>query len=287
MKKFILLLLLAVFALVKADAQLLFEISGNGLEKPSYIFGTHHLAPLSVVEDYGILDKISGVDKVVGEVSVTDDISLSPDMLKFMVAPPDSTLSKVLSPEDYAFACEEFKKYSPIPLASFEKMRPMVVTSMIVLSLMEESLDGYDEDNQMDLYIMRKGLEMGKEVLGLETAAYQAEVLYTCFSIEEQAEALLEILRETQTMAEEADKINEFYLTGDLEGLAAMQLEDDTDFSAKLVDPRNADWLTKIPVIISDGPALFAVGALHLVGDNGILQGLRNQGYTVTPVARN
>ena len=286
MKKFILFIILAAFGLCKADAQLFFEISGNGLEKPSYIFGTHHLAPLSVLDDYGIIDRLQDVDKVVGEVDMTEEFGMSPGMLKFIVAPSDSTLSKVLSPEDYAFAAEEFKKYSPMPLATFESMRPMMVTTMIILNIMEKSLDGYDEDNQMDMFIMRKGVEMGKEVLGLETAEYQAELIYTGFSISEQAEALMELLRDPDVSFEEADSINEYYLTGDLEGLAELQKEDDSDFTAKLVDPRNADWLTKIPAIISDGPALFAVGALHLVGDNGVLQGLRDLGYDITPIYR-
>ena len=58
MKKILGILLFIGIAL-NANAQLLWKISGNGLEKPSYILGTHHLAPLS------IKDSIAGLPEAV------------------------------------------------------------------------------------------------------------------------------------------------------------------------------------------------------------------------------
>ena len=51
-----------------------------------------------------------------------------------------------------------------------------------------------------------------------------------------------------------------------------------------LLDKRNADWLTKLPAIFKEGPTFVAVGALHLAGDKGIVEGLRKLGYNVSPV---
>ena len=54
--------------------------------------------------------------------------------------------------------------------------------------------------------------------------------------------------------------------------------------NAGLVDNRNADWLTKMPEIMKKAPTFFVVGALHLPGEKGVLQLLKNAGYTVEPV---
>ena len=51
-----------------------------------------------------------------------------------------------------------------------------------------------------------------------------------------------------------------------------------------MLDNRNADWLTKMPGIMNEKPTLFAVGAGHLLGENGALNLLRKAGYTVEPV---
>ena len=68
MKK-ILLTLAAVATAVSMNAQLLWKVSGNGLEKPSYIMGTHHVAPLSVLDSIkGFDEALSSVDAVYGEV---------------------------------------------------------------------------------------------------------------------------------------------------------------------------------------------------------------------------
>ena len=53
---------------------------------------------------------------------------------------------------------------------------------------------------------------------------------------------------------------------------------------AALIYDRNADWLAKMPEIMASKPTFFAVGAAHLVGEKGVLQLLRNAGYTVEGV---
>jgi uncharacterized protein YbaP (TraB family) len=53
---------------------------------------------------------------------------------------------------------------------------------------------------------------------------------------------------------------------------------------AALIYNRNADWLTKMPAIMKAAPTFFAVGAGHLPGEKGVLQLLKNAGYTVEGV---
>ena len=282
--------LLGAAAVIPASAQIFYKIEGNGLEKPSYLFGTHHLAPISVVEENNVPEYFEETRQVVGEIDLTlDPMTIAMAMQSHMMAPPDSTLSKIISPEDYVIINEEFKKYTPIPgtdLSMFETMKPMVVSTLVTVSVMSEKMGGFDAENQLDSYFMKKAKEEGKKVTPLETPEFQASVLYDSTPISYQAEGLVEILKNPQQIFESSEKLNEAYFNGDLETMYSLSEEEDShpEFMVALLDRRNADWLTKLPSIMEDSPAFIAVGALHLAGDKGLVKGLRDLGYTVTPL---
>lgn len=291
MKRFFLLLAIAVFFAQFALAQLFYKIEGKGLSKPSYIFGTHHAAPLSVLDRYNMSDYIDQVDQIVGEVEMSAGMEgMQAQMMKYVMAPEDSTLSKVLTAEEFGRVNEMLKKYYPMDLMMFDKMKPMMVTTLITLGSIQESLPSDDgEEGQLDMYFQTMGREKGKRVRGLESVDFQAQLLYCKLSIREQAEGLLELLESgLDTPGGAAQKLNEAYLSEDLQALKALSDESgeaETDMMASFLDERNANWLEQLPGIMEEGPALIAVGALHLVGDSGILEGLRSKGYTVSPVA--
>ena len=56
--------------------------------------------------------------------------------------------------------------------------------------------------------------------------------------------------------------------------------------TAAMIENRNKAWMEKMPAIMADKPTFIAVGALHLVGENGLLQLLKNAGYTVEGLKR-
>ncbi|MEE0974926.1 MAG: TraB/GumN family protein, partial [Muribaculaceae bacterium] len=60
----------------------------------------------------------------------------------------------------------------------------------------------------------------------------------------------------------------------------------DPQSQARLVDNRNKAWVNTITDIIADKSTIVCVGALHLPGDNGLINLLRGQGYTVTPITK-
>ena len=133
-RKLISVALTALFVCMGASAQIFYKIEGNGLKAPSYIFGTHHLAPLSVIDSIpGCKDAFAGVEQIVGEIDMTiDQMQLAQKMQPYMLAPQDSTLSKVIPAGDFARLNEEFKKWAPMPgmsLEMFDMLKPMVVTA--------------------------------------------------------------------------------------------------------------------------------------------------------------
>ena len=277
---------------LSASAQIFYQIEGNGLENPSYLFGTHHLAPLNVVEENNVMDYFDRCEQVIGEIDLTQDqMSLAMKMQPYMMAPQDSTLSMLISAEDYAFISDEFKKWAPYPgmeLSMLEGMRPMVVSTMVSVKMISDDLQGFDLSQQLDTYFQNSAKEKGKDIVALETPEFQAEMLYGSTPIIYQAEMLVELLKNPEKSIESVKKLNTAYANQDLDTMFAMSEENDEhpEFMEALLDRRNTDWLIKLPDLINNKTSFIAVGALHLAGDKGLIEGLRRLGYTVTPVIK-
>ncbi len=275
-----------------AFAQVLYKVEGNGLQSPSYLFGTHHLAPLSKVEEFGASQLFKDASMVVGEIDMTaDQTQLAFAMQPHMMAPADSTLSKVISAEDFAIISKEFEKWAPMPgmqLQMLDGMKPMVVTSMVTVGMVAKDMPDYKADEQLDSWFQIQGKAEGKKIVPLETAEFQATLLFDSTPIVYQAEALVELLKDPAKAMEQTKALNKAYNEQDLSVMLKLSEEEDEhpEFMIALLDRRNADWLTKLPKIMKEGSAFIAVGALHLAGNKGLVEGLRRQGYTVTPLSK-
>lgn len=293
MKKRILFLAVILASVVGCSAQVFYKVSGNGLEHPSWIFGTHHLAPLSILDSIpSARQALEESDQVVGELDMTvGQMALGMALQPFMMAPADSTLRDLIAPNDFDRISKVFEQYAPMPgmtLETFSMMRPMVATSVVSIGAISRSMPGFNPQEQLDTYFQTVAKENGKKVKGLETPELQGRLLYTTTPLVVQAASLVEMLDNPDKIVEQGKKLNKYYMAQDIESLLTlMEGEEETsEFMEALLDRRNADWLTKLPAILSEGSNFVAVGALHLVGDKGIVNGLRKLGYTVEPVRK-
>lgn len=273
-----------------ANAQVFYKIEGNGLNAPSYLFGTHHLAPAEYVQKFSSLPAaMESTVAVVGEIDMTgNQMQLQMDMAPYMMAPQDSTLSKLLSPEEFNILNEQFKPLAPMPgmdLTMLDMMRPMIPMTMATLTLVQKSMPGFDPNNQLDASFQKKYKAAGKKIVPLETVKQQAELLYCTTPIAKQLEGLKEFLADPEKGEKAAMAMNEAYMNQDLEGLLKVSEEDESDpaFMLALLDRRNHDWMTRLPGIMAEQPSLIVVGAAHLAGEEGLVNLLRKAGYTVTP----
>lgn len=88
MKKILLIIAMAVVG-ISAQAQLLWKVSGNGLQKPSYIFGTHHYAPLTVLDSVPQIRQVQNdVEQVCGEVDMLNTRDLTRLTAEAIMLPP-------------------------------------------------------------------------------------------------------------------------------------------------------------------------------------------------------
>ncbi|MCH5235698.1 MAG: TraB/GumN family protein [Muribaculaceae bacterium] len=272
------------------NAQILYKVESKNDTKPSYVFGSHHLSPISVVEESGVMDYFNQTDQVVGEIDLTiDPMALSMALQPYMMAPADSTLSVLLQGENLDSLNAQFVKWAPMPgmqLQMLEPLKPLAVTTMIAAGMSQEVMPGFDPMQQLDSYFFQTGVKDNKKILALETPEYQGEVLFNLTPLTIQAESLVEMLKNPEDALDAARKLSESYKNRDLDAMLEVSKADEKhpEFMELILYKRNRNWMEKLPSIIDETPSFIVVGALHLAGDQGIIQALKDQGYTLTPL---
>lgn len=286
-------LIALIITAVTAQAKdgLLWKVTGGNTIGPSYILGTHHLVPKSMIDSiYGLRDAISDVDAVYGEVANTADVLAETQaaMLKYGMAPQDSTLSKVLSPDDYAIIDSILTSYFHIPiLKSLDMMKPMMVEIQFTSIQMADVTAKYGADGLFDFALMQEMQDKGKEVNGLESVDDQMRILMSA-PISLQAKSLVETARRNDEMKALGNELTEIYMSQDLDALGKFMEANATglDNDEAILTGRNRDWVDKLTAIFPERRVLVAVGSGHLPGTDGLISLLRARGYTVTPVTR-
>jgi uncharacterized protein len=266
---------------------LLWEVSGNGLKQPSYLYGTYHLlndSYLNTVPE--VKDRFQKSKAVVIETEID---SAKMMLLGAKMIMPDNKISALLSPEDFALVSQEVKQAFGFDLAMVDQMKPM--TLLLMLSLTEyqkmEVLKQY-KGQPLDGFFADRGRKDGKKIHTLETMEQQFDLLYSHHPIDKQAEQLVAYVKNKDKALEISDRLVELYFNKDLPAMWAISEEYNVltgggDMSY-MVDDRNIDWMTKLPAIMKEQATFVAVGALHLPGENGLIQLLQKAGYTVKPL---
>ena len=290
MKKILMLICSVVLCFV-ASAQVCYKVSGNGLTEPSYLMGTHHLAPLKIYFDNEqAVAGFNSVKQVVGEIDMTiNQFEMAAKMQPHMIAPADSTISKVLTAEEYKRAKEFFAINTPQPgmtLEMLDMLKPAAVMQMVAVSLIIRNMPEYNPAEQLDTYFQVEGKKVGKKIVGLETIEFQADMLYNMHSIKRQAEQFMEMVDNPQKSINEALELNKAYFAQDMQKMYqfAVECESDPVFYENLLLKRNTAWIEQLPVIMSEGSSFIAVGCLHLVGEYGLIKMLRDKGYIVEAI---
>ncbi|MCL2414430.1 MAG: TraB/GumN family protein [Bacteroidales bacterium] len=268
---------------------LLWRISGNNLTQPSYIFGTHHLFPLSFLETVsGLNAALENTQQVVGELIMSDMMAMTMQMQSLGMMPRDTTWQMLLSPEDFRFVDEQLTEMFGMGLQMLGAMRPFMLSMMFTVTLYQQLFPETDPNQSMDGWFQQQAVTRGLPVIGLETVQDQMNAIGVG-PLVQQAEDFVCNLRNVEYAINQVHILNRLYENADLIGLKGL-LDADSPcaFSAEqeyaLNNARNTRWLEKLPGIMAQMPSFVAVGALHLVGEQGILYGLARLGYTVEAV---
>jgi uncharacterized protein YbaP (TraB family) len=267
------------FAQSSPKSSLLWEISGKGLQQPSYIFGTFHMM---CKEDFIISDimlsKLTGTAQFFGEVDLDDPAMQAKLVAKLMMT--DKTWQSLLSADDYQKMSSKFQSVTGMPMAMFNKFKPFMGLSLLMINTFDCA-----EKVQPETEMVKIAKENHLPIRGLETVEEQMDVIDK-EPIDSQMKELKQSVLNFDSIKIGLSQMLTVYKTRNIDSLNAFIKKTgiNEDFSVELLDHRNKKWIPLIEKAITEKATFFAVGAGHLGGSEGVLSLLRKQGYRVIPV---
>ncbi len=285
-RKLLLIAALAVFsfqAAAQPNNSLLWEVSGMGLSQKSYIFGTIHMIKK---QDFFITPAmVSSLEKCqyfVTEIDMNISLAQQLDLAKKMYLPETKTLRDYISPDEYT----NFSNYvidsigiKKSKLEKYIRLKPFFMSSILA-----KHIAGKIKSYEQELYKLSKKKGMISD--GLESLDFQLSLIEDT-PIEEQARTLVSDIQGYKKMEQQLTDMVAAYKNQDLDKLYDFIVKyGDTspEFNESFIFKRNQNWIPKIEEKIKDHSCFIAVGAAHLPGDKGVLNMLKQKGYTVTPV---
>ena len=262
------------------NSSLLWEITGNNLKQPSYLFGTVHMI---CKEDFFLSEvvrtKFTAAEEIFLELDM-DDPAMMMKMMTMMQLPKGQTIQQLFGDTAFAAFDKKYQKITGMSATMFNTFKPLMLMTMLT----EKSLSCTAKESYEQTFIAMAAKEK-KDIKGLEKMEDQIAVFDGIPDSVEIANLRTMVGNFDKTI-EEFKKLVAVYKQQDVEALYKF-----TTSSPELMDAQN-DLLTKrnnnwIPVMQKNMEAkacFFAVGAAHLGGDIGVIALLRKQGYTVKPV---
>lgn len=276
----------------ETENALLWEISGKKLSKPSYLFGTIHLIPRA---DYFLSEKAREAFKKAKRAAFEIDLEetmdiagLMPMMMK-MYMNNDTTLRDLLTQDEYSGVKAHFEKIG-LPLGFLERIKPMFLSMLASEDVAASMGKGQSKESSTTSYefeLLAMAQEQKKEVVGLETAAYQMS-MFDSIPYKVQAKMLVDAINsEDATGNDEFSQMVEMYKNQDIQGMQAMMGSSEDGlgkYEDLLLVRRNRNWIPVMEGMMHAEITFFAVGAGHLGGKQGVVNLLREQGYTLKPL---
>lgn len=264
----------------KLDNAVLWKISGNGLSHPSYLLGTIHMT-CDATLDKNILKALDDTKQLYLEYDM-DSPTLSEEMSAMAFMKNGKKMSELVSPEDFKVVSEFIKKNFDMNLSTVEEYKPFMLTSMLYSKILDCPVKSYE--NELITAIKAQN----EEVYGLETVQEQMQIFDDIpYDVQMQ-----EVVRSAKGGFEkdvtEFKNMLDAYNHKDLNRLQKILKETDNIMYLKYADilttNRNKKWVSRIEKIAKETPTFFGVGALHLIGKEGVIKLLRKKGYKVEPI---
>lgn len=286
--KIILLLLLlysSAFSVQAQEKTLLWRISGNGLSKDSYLFGTMHKI---CEEDYFWTDTMKKYfhrsDRVCFEIDL-DNPFLLLSTVKSMQSVDGRTLKDLFTPKDFARLSTYFKRANGYDIMLFNQVRPSVLMLLLETDYVNcLAFKSYEDE------IKKEARKFKKSILGLETVEEQFAAVADVTD-KEVVTYVMNIVN-GQYLNDKSHQllyghITALYKMQDIQALYSLVGIDSSElFDTKemVLDFRNKNWIPKFKTYSKDKSVFYAVGAGHLAGEAGLISLLRKEGYQLDPL---
>jgi uncharacterized protein YbaP (TraB family) len=257
----------------------LWKVEGKGI-KTSYVFGTIHILPQ---EQFVIKDKVKkafeATERVALEIDMADS-GFASEVMKHAYLNKGEELKSYMSDEEFKLLDDHLKLKNGKGLMAYNNAKPLMLMSAIMTSSVEGEMASYE------MSLMTMAMQAQKEIDGLELFASQVAI-FDGKPYEEQIDDIVEMIEKPEESKEIFATMIRLYLSEDLTEMYNYTdefLKVDAAMKHKLLDDRNEKWIPKIKEFSKSYAMFYAVGAGHLAGENGVINLLKREGFTVTPV---
>lgn len=261
------------------DSSLLWKVSGNGLEKESYLFGTIHIICKSdFVMDERISSAFESTEDLIMELDMSDP-QLQLKMQQVSMNPGMKNIKEEIE-APLATSLDEFllKNYGA-GLDQLGILKPFVLSSMVLIKALPcPAIESYEA------YFTEKAADLAMPIVGLETVEFQVGI-FDEIPQDLQLQELGKMLSEEYSQGEFQSMISA-YLSEDLLALDNIMTSSGmmSEYRSVLLDGRNKTWIPTIEEAMKSKSVFVAVGAGHLGGELGVIQLLEDAGYSVEPI---
>ena len=264
----------------KLENSALWKIEGSGLNKASYLFGTIHITCDATLEN-DVIKALDETKQIVLEIDM-DDPDMQDKMMKGMYMKDGKTLKSIVNDEDYQAIDSLFISKMGISVKMIENVKPFFLTSMLYPKFIDCPMESFEAE------LMKVAKEQNEEIFGLETIDDQINV-FEVIPYEDQVKDLVRTAKDNMAY----DKANfakllSIYKDENITDMLNIMNDDNyssvAEYQDELLDNRNINWIPKIKEYAEKQATFFGVGAGHLAGENGVINLLRQAGYTVTAV---
>jgi uncharacterized protein YbaP (TraB family) len=269
--------------LAAAQNSILWEVSGNGLNSPSYLMGT-----LKFIgeKEFFIPQEAHAHMRKVKIFAIEDQVDhhAQHELNKAVHFPSGKSLKTELKAEDYKAIQKLFEKEFGISESRFEHQYSKLIPLAISITMTRLSLG--EKVKFYDIELLLEAKKNKLETYSLESIEREAEALHR-YPMEDQIKALSHSVANFETQKKEFQMLMAAYPDGDLDKIFEYTLhpmESNPVFIDEFYTKRNAEWLPKIDKMMHENPSFIAVGVSHLEGEKGLLNLLKEKGFTLKPI---
>ncbi len=258
------------------EPSLLWEVSGKGITRPSYLYGTIHMI---CADDFFLADKtkkaFEAADQLLLEVNFSDSNEIKHAQNS---AVTKTLLSHQLSKDELAKLDSIVKRSIGMSIAQLDNYSLSTVMSIVTMkSFGCASIKSYENE------FIEKAKKAKQPISGLETVKFQFEMLDAAYSTSE----MIRMLEEVNTA--ETAKLMAAYKRENIDDLFNVMTDTkimSENTKSEILDKRNINWVNQMPGLMKDKSIFVAVGAAHLAGEYGVINLLRKSGYVVKPIMK-
>jgi len=268
-----------------ANAQLIYEISGNSAQAKSYLLATNRLVDMQFLDTIpNIFKYFTKCDKVITEFTMQDHEAIA--ALRQAAVLPDSVrLKDHLTDAEYNWLNDALMQTLLMRLDQLIRLKPSYLCELYRTEILRQRLDLNDE-RTMETFFERVAEEKKIPVYGLDEVGETMYMLFDREPFEQQMKDLKQVIDHPSKEVEQEQAIERLYRDGRLNDMVYQIISPDNTTSISYSDyqvyaSRNEQWVKRLEPYLKEGKAFITLNAIYLGGDRGLISLLRAAGYKV------